>query len=173
MERKTKIPDGIEAEINDNEVIIKKNGEQLREKFQLGKINLEKKENHVKIQVDNPRRKEKALAGTIQGKIQNMIKGLQEGYEYKLRAIYKHFPMNINVEGNKVKIQNFAGEKEPRYSKVKEDTEVEVKGEEIIVKGRNKADAGQTAANLEQATWIKNKDPRVFEDGIYIIEKPE
>jgi large subunit ribosomal protein L6 len=31
----------------------------------------------------------------------------------------------------------------------------------------------QTAANIEQSTRIKGFDPRVFQDGIYIVAKAE
>jgi len=41
-----------------------------------------------------------------------------------------------------------------------------------VLNGPNLEDAGQTAANIERATKIKGFDPRVFQDGIYIIEKP-
>jgi large subunit ribosomal protein L6 len=50
---------------------------------------------------------------------------------------------------------------------------VEIRGQEVIVEGIDKEECGQTAANLEQATKIKDKDPRVFQDGIYIVEKPK
>ena len=30
---------------------------------------------------------------------------------------------------------------------------------------------GQTAANLEQATVVKGRDIRVFQDGIYVVSK--
>jgi large subunit ribosomal protein L6 len=41
------------------------------------------------------------------------------------------------------------------------------------VQGTNIEDVSQTAANIQQATKIKNKDPRVFLDGIYIYERME
>lgn len=172
MEKVLEIPEDINIEINENKVTVKKNGDKLSEEFKLRQINLDKKDNKIKIHLENPRKKQKALIGTIKGKIENMIKGLKEGYTYKLRVIYRHFPMNISKEGNKLKIQNFAGEKHPRYADILNGVNVEIKGEEIIVEGKNKEATGQTAANFEQATWIKKKDPRVFEDGIYIVEKP-
>jgi large subunit ribosomal protein L6 len=39
------------------------------------------------------------------------------------------------------------------------------------VKGVDKEAVGQTAANIEQATKVRRKDPRKFLDGIYIYEK--
>ncbi|HUW66848.1 MAG TPA: 50S ribosomal protein L6, partial [Candidatus Nanoarchaeia archaeon] len=35
----------------------------------------------------------------------------------------------------------------------------------------NKEYVGQTAANIQQATKIRRFDPRVFQDGIYVVEK--
>ena len=31
--------------------------------------------------------------------LQNMITGVTKGYEYKMRLVYAHFPININIEG--------------------------------------------------------------------------
>ena len=59
-------------------------------------------------------RKERARTRTIASHITNMIKGVTKGYEYKMRLVYAHFPININIEdGNRtVAIRNFLGEKE-------------------------------------------------------------
>jgi len=46
-----------------------------------------------------------------------------------------------------------------------------VKGEDVIVTGIDRQAVGQTAANLELATKIKQKDLRKFLDGIYIYER--
>ena len=29
----------------------------------------------------------------------NMITGVTKGFEYKMRLVYAHFPININIEG--------------------------------------------------------------------------
>jgi large subunit ribosomal protein L6 len=50
---------------------------------------------------------------------------------------------------------------------------VKIEPEDIIVEGVNLEDVSQTAANIEQATRIRRKDPRVFLDGIYVYEKNE
>jgi large subunit ribosomal protein L6 len=42
-----------------------------------------------------------------------------------------------------------------------------------VVQGLNLEDVSQTAANIEQATKVKKKDPRVFLDGIYVYEQNE
>ena len=50
------------------------------------------------------------------GYLQNLIKGVQAGFEYKMRLVYAHFPINVNIEdgGKLVEIRNFLGEKRVR-----------------------------------------------------------
>jgi hypothetical protein len=55
--------------------------------------------------------------------------------------------------------------------KILPSVKVEVKKQEVIVSGIDIEAVGQTAANIEQATRITGKDSRVFQDGIYIVEK--
>ncbi len=59
-------------------------------------------------------RKERARTRTIATHVNNMIKGVTKGYEYKMRLVYAHFPINVNLEdGNRtVAIRNYIGEKE-------------------------------------------------------------
>ena len=47
---------------------------------------------------------------------QNLIKGVSAGFEYKMRLVYAHFPINVNIEdgGKLVEIRNFLGEKRVR-----------------------------------------------------------
>ncbi len=70
-------------------------------------------------------------------------------------------------------IENFTGERSPRIAKTIGDTKVIVKHEDVIVQGINIEHVSQTAANIEKATKIKRKDPRVFLDGIYVYERHE
>lgn len=48
--------------------------------------------------------------------LQNLIKGVTVGFEYKMRLVYAHFPISVNIEneGTKVEIRNFLGEKRVR-----------------------------------------------------------
>jgi large subunit ribosomal protein L6 len=100
-----------------------------------------------------------------------MIKGVTNGFTYKLAIVYSHFPISVSVKKGFIEIYNFTGEKNPRIAKIVGNTSVEVKGKEIIVSGVNKEEVGQTAANIEQAARVKGRDIRIFQDGIYITEK--
>jgi large subunit ribosomal protein L6 len=93
------------------------------------------------------------------------------GYQYKLKVIYAHFPVTVKVQGKKVLVENFYGERSPRVAEMVGDTKAEVQGEDIILTGVSLQDVGQTAANLEQATTVRRKDQRVFLDGVYVYER--
>ena len=100
-----------------------------------------------------------------------MIKGVTEGFEYKMKTVFAHFPIKTSVEGNKFVIQNFLGERSPRTAKILEGVTVEAKGENVTVSGTDKEKVGQTAANIERATKVKKRDIRVFQDGVYVTSK--
>jgi large subunit ribosomal protein L6 len=125
----------------------------------------------IKLYCKLPRRKDKALIGTWDAHIRNMLKGVTKGFEYELKIVYSHFPIRATVKDDEVRIDNFLGEKHPRTAKIVGDTKVKVSGDQVLVTGINKEAVGQTAANIELATRIKGYDPRVFQDGIYIVNK--
>ena len=129
----------------------------------------------VLIKSDSSRKNIKAMAGTYRSHINNMIIGTNEGFFYKLKVLHAHFPMQVALtkEGNALSISNFLGERKPRVARVMEGVNVEIKGKgaEIVITGIDKEAVGQTTANIEQTTRIKGYDPRVFQDGIYLVEK--
>lgn len=127
----------------------------------------------VKVYSEIKKSRHRAMVGTFASIINNLIKGVTHGFEYKLKIFYSHFPIKVRVEEDEVIIENFLGEKFPRRAKIVGNTKVTIKDNEIIVSGVDKEACGQTAANLEMATKIKDLDPRVFQDGIYIVEKPK
>lgn len=109
----------------------------------------------------------KALKGTVEAVIGNMMKGAKDGYEKKMKLLYAHFPVTIEVKGKDITIKNFLGERAPRRTHVVGETQVKVKGQDVTVSGPDKEAVGQTAANMKNTLKIKEKDPRIFQDGIY------
>ncbi|MEM0333482.1 MAG: 50S ribosomal protein L6 [Candidatus Aenigmatarchaeota archaeon] len=172
--KKLNIPENVKVEINGNKVkVIGPKGELVKEFKIPVDVKISMEDNQIKVYTENERRKIKAITGTIAAHIRNMIEGVTNGYVYKLKIIYSHFPVTVKVEGDKVIIQNFLGERTPRIAKIVGNTKVEVKGQEIIVSGIDIDAVGQTAGNIEQATRITGKDRRVFQDGIFIVSKGE
>ncbi len=127
----------------------------------------------VVFEAKEDRRKQRATLGTFESQTRNAFRGVTEGFEYEMKVLYSHFPMQVEVKGDTVEVRNFLGEKYPRETEIVGDTEVDVSEEELVVRGPNKDHVGQTAANIEQLTYENDKDVRVFQDGIYITAKPE
>jgi large subunit ribosomal protein L6 len=169
------IPEGVKVEYS------KDNGElsitgplgSLNRTLSHPRINIECKDKQVNVFCSRPRKKENALLGTWFGHVQNMIYGVTKGFEYKMKIVYSHFPIKTHIKDNELIIENFLGEKQPRKAKIIGETKVKVSGDQIIVNGINIDHAGQSMANIEHATKIKNYDPRVFQDGIYLVEHPK
>jgi len=161
------LPEGVTANIEGNTITIKgEKGENTRTFFH-PKIDIKVNGNIVEIYSKNVRRKEKALIGTFNAHIKNMIHGVSQGFEYQMKTVFSHFPIKTNVEGDEFVIQNFLGERSPRRAKILEGVKVEAKGEDVTVTGIDKEKVGQTVANIERATKVKKRDIRVFQDGVY------
>jgi len=165
------IPEGVEVEINGIDVSVKgKEGENKRS-FKKGKIVLEKKDNKVQIGYKKSTRNEKKMINTMKAHIINMIKGVQNKFEYKLKICFIHFPITVKIEGKNVVIKNFLGEKIDRKTTLPDGVDVQIDKEFITVLSTDKEKAGEAAATFEKITKIRNRDRRVFQDGIFIINK--
>jgi large subunit ribosomal protein L6 len=111
-----------------------------------------------------------AMKGTADALIRNMFHGAASGYSRNMKLIYAHFPISIEVKGNDITIKNFLGEKQPRKTVLIGSTKVVVKGQGVEISGPDKEAVGQTIANMKSAMRIKDKDGRVFQDGMYEVE---
>ncbi len=169
--KEIEIPEGVEVEIADGSIVVKGPEGEVKRNFNIGNLVFEKKDNKIVIGHKKATKKEKRLMNTIAAHVRNMVKGVQEKFEYKLKICFSHFPMSVSIEGNKAVIKNFLGEKIPRTAQIIEGVEVSVDDDIITVKSVDKEKAGQTAANLEKATALKTRDRRIFQDGIFIINK--
>lgn len=160
------IPEGVEIKIE-------KEGEITRVKVKGPKGEEEKLFNDKSLSVEikqgklEVKSKRKEMINTVRAHIRNLIEGVTEGFKKKMVIRYAHFPITVEVKGKEVIIKNFIGERKPRKARIMGNTKITVKGQEIIVEGTSKEDVTQTVANIRQATKIRKKDPRVFQDGIY------
>jgi len=114
---------------------------------------------------------DKRLLMTNIAHARNMIKGVAQGYVYKLKICSGHFPMSVAVKGDTFEVKNFIGEAVPRVLKLRPGSKVTVQGTEVVVESNNKETAGTQAAAIELLTRRPGFDSRVFQDGIYIVEK--
>ena len=80
--------------------------------------------------------------------------------------------MTMKVEGSEFVVNNYFGERVPRRAAILSGVDVRVENKtDVIVSGIDKEAVGQTAANIERSTTVKNRDRRVFQDGIYRVAK--
>jgi large subunit ribosomal protein L6 len=127
---------------------------------------------NITIKPYGRRKKDLAIANTARSIIANMIKGVNQGFEYKLKIIYAHFPIAVKVKDNLVFVENFFGERSARISRIHgRSTKVVIQGDDVVVSGPNLEEVSQTAADIEASTKVKNKDRRVFLDGLYIYHR--
>lgn len=173
VEKAVEIPEGVDVKIDGRVITVSGEKGTLTKDFSHAPISVQKEGNLIKIRTEWPRKKEAAIVGTVSSHIRNMITGVTKGFTYKLKIVFSHFPISVKVEDKKVLIENFTGERSARIAKILGDAKVSVKSEDVIVQGINLEEVSQTAANIEQATRVKVKDPRVFLDGIYVFERLE
>jgi large subunit ribosomal protein L6 len=135
-------------------------------------IHVTKKDNIIFIEADRDIDYQKAIVGTLAADLKNMVKGVNEKYTAELELIYMHFPASVKVIDGKLVVENFVGERKPREIQLPKEVDVKVNGTKIKISGIDKYTVGQLAGTIESKIQIKNKDRRVFKDGIFITKKP-
>ena len=166
------IPKGIDCEFSNDILKCKREDLEVERKMSILGTEINIKNNKITLMCERANKKIIAMIKTAVSHIKNMLNGLDNKFVYKLEICHVHFPMTVKVEKEEVVINNFLGEKKPRTVDIIHGANVEVKGNEIIVTSHDIEKAGQTAANIEKITKVSKKDRRIFQDGIFITEKP-
>jgi len=172
VEEMIEIPRDVSVDLTESTIIVKGPKGELKRDFNHAHVSIIKENNVIKTQNYFPRKKERALVGTIASHIRNMLKGVTDGFIYKMKIVYSHFPISVEVKGKEVLIKNFTGERSHRRARIFGNTSVRMEGKDtLLIEGINIEEVAQTAANIQQSTKIRKKDIRVFMDGIYVSEK--
>ena len=166
------IPDDVSAEVDHLELTVEGPNGSVTRRLWYPDVEVTVEDDAVVIAAEAEDAKTSATVGTFESHVANMIHGVTEGWEYTMEVYYAHFPMQVTVEGGEVVIENFLGERAQRRTPVRGDTDVQIDGETVTLSGSDKEAVGQTAADIEQLTKVTDKDTRVFQDGVYIVEKP-
>lgn len=172
-ERVIEIPEGTHVNLDNNVLEVRGSKGEITREFKHSYIVVEIKDNKIFIKTDHERRRTLAILGTWSALMRNMIIGVNTGYEAKLKIVYSHFPVKFVVQGDRVIINNFLGEKKARITPIMPGTDVKLNKDEIIVTGIKKENVGQTAAKIETVCKITGLDRRVFQDGCFITQKPQ
>jgi large subunit ribosomal protein L6 len=172
--REIEIPEGITVSVEGNDLIAKKESNELKRKISPF-VKAEVSGNNIILNIKRARKLEKKNLGTMAGHVANMMKGLDEGFEYELEICSVHFPMTVDFDKgkNEIIIKNLLGEKYPRTLKTPEGIDIEINAPKIIVKSHDIEEAGRTATLLERISRVRNRDRNKFQDGIFITKKPK
>merc|ERR1712224_995968 len=119
--------------------------------------------------------KQIAALRSVCSHIQNLFDGVQKKFEYKMRLVYAHFPINANITngGKTVEVRNYLGEKIVRVINLLEGVTVEKSAsvkDELVLIGADIDLVSRSAALIRQSCMAKNKDIRKFLDGIYVSQ---
>ena len=167
------VPEGITASLDENKIIMKKDSDELIRKIN-PMVNIKLEGDKIVLEIKKASKKGKKVFGTTKAHLNNMIKGLTEKFKYKLQITNVHFPMTVKIDEskNELAINNFLGEKTDRIIRLVQGVSIKADKEFIEIEDCDIEKAGQCAANIEKGAKPKNKDRRIFQDGIYLIEKP-
>lgn len=169
------IPEGVEVKLEGGHLIRVKglNGDITKDFSHVRGIKVSIEGNKIIFSTSFPKSGTLALIKTVVSIINNLIIGVQTNYKYVSKICYSHFPCNCEVKPDKSEIHvvNFLGERAPRMAKYPKNVKVEVSGEDVFFIGPDKESLGQAAANVKRACRIRKKDPRVFQDGVYLYKK--
>tara|TARA_Y100000590_G_scaffold110983_1_gene126542 strand:- start:51 stop:608 length:558 start_codon:yes stop_codon:yes gene_type:complete len=171
LETELEIPEGVT--VTYDKPIIKVQGPlgNTYKNFKKIPVDVQVIDNKVLFKAQGIRDKNRAIMNTARSIIRNLCEGVIEGYTIKMKIVFSHFPITVKTEGKTVLIENFQGERAARKTKIWGETKVVPKGDDVIITGHVLTDVSQTAAEIENNSRVKNKDHRVFLDGIYKFEK--
>jgi large subunit ribosomal protein L6 len=169
--RIVKIPEGVTVKLEGSTLAVKGPKGTLARDMYFPKIRMEVQGRELSISTESTRKKLLAMVGTYAAHVRNMCRGVTDGYQYRLKVVYSHFPIQLKMAGSTLEVHNFLGEKTTRYARVEPGVSVALGSDEVTLTGIDRETVGKTAANIEHATRIRNRDPRVFQDGVYIVER--
>lgn len=166
------LPSDISCSVVGNDVICTKGSDKIQYIISEPRVSVKAEGNKITLNCKKGSKIQLKVIKSFAAHIRNLIRGLNEEFVYLLEACNVHFPMTLKLDKDLLIINNFLGEKQPRTAKILPGVKAEIKGTKITITSRNRESAGQTVANIEKATKIKNRDRRIFQDGIFLVEKP-
>jgi large subunit ribosomal protein L6 len=165
------LPEGVEASLEGRAVVVKGKLGTVRKDLNKVNVDVSMEGSSIRITPFTKKKKDRVSGNTAASLLRSIIFGVTNGYLYRMKIVFAHFPISVKIKGDTISVENFIGERSARIAKIIGDCKVTTEGDDIIIKGVSLEDVGQTAANVEQATKIKRKDQRIFLDGIYVYEK--
>ena len=175
---KVKVPEGITITAHSRTVTVTGPRGKLSKSFKHVPVDIQILDDGRVVKIDSwfTNKKQAACVKSVLSVIENLFTGVIKGYEYHMRLVYAHFPINVNIPSDKasIEIRNFIGERRVRKIKMLEGVIIEKSDamkDELILKGNDLELVSLSAALIQQSCAAKKKDVRKFLDGIYVSER--
>mmetsp|Transcript_27633 Transcript_27633/g.55247 ORF Transcript_27633/g.55247 Transcript_27633/m.55247 type:complete len:187 (-) Transcript_27633:64-624(-) len=168
------IPEGVTVEVGRRVVKVTGPRGELERSFRHINVDMCLEGSRLRVDMWFGNKKQLATIRTLCSHIDNMITGVTHGFQYKMRFVYAHFPINVILNERIVEIRNFLGEKRVRRVPLQPGVEAERSAtvkDELVLTGNDIGAVSLTASNIHGSTLVRNKDIRKFLDGIYTSEK--
>lgn len=176
IERIIEVPEDVTATLTPvrggKTVRIKGHKGELVRTFERLNVHMSISEKKLRIQSFFGKKAEASMVGTIAGHLSNMIKGVTEGFTYKVRVITSHFPATVEVQKDTIFVKNLYGRRDPIRIPYEKSVNINVKGDLVTMTGIDIEKVSQTASRLAESTRLRgrqSKDPTVFQDGLYVV----
>ncbi|MEK6969688.1 MAG: 50S ribosomal protein L6 [Nanoarchaeota archaeon] len=171
LTREIELKEKISVRLENNVLKVKGPKGELEREFTYPGVFLTVEGNKIILRAPQATKREKKIIGAFESHIINMVKGVEELHEYRLKICSGHFPMSVSVSGSEFVIKNFMGEVVPRKVHLVKNVDVKINGNIITICSLDKEAAGQAAAQIESLCRVTNRDRRIFQDGCYITHK--
>jgi len=97
--RKIKIPDGVKASLDGMHLRVTGPKGQLSRNVRFPQVSVTCDGNEVIIATESRRKEITAMVGTLEAHAKNMFRGVTEGFEYRMKVVYSHFPIHMVQRG--------------------------------------------------------------------------
>ena len=165
------IPEGVTINFSNGLITVKHKNNEISRPFNLSNEQIRIDNGKLAVQAKKQGKAEKKAIGSLIAHVKNMLTGVTLGHKYVLKICSGHFPMEVSVNNNQLIVKNFFGERVPRVFDIKPGIKVTVNNDRIYVESHNKELASQASADVEQLMRRPGFDARVFQDGIYLVNK--
>merc|ERR1719375_2557662 len=169
QEESIKVPKGIKISIKAKKVEVRGKFGTLKRDFRHLPIELSLANSGkaVRARMYFAQTKQISALRTVCSHISNLFDGVEKKFQYNMRLVYAHFPINATIVngGKTLELRNFLGEKLVRVVNMLEGVTVDKSPstkDEIIIKGADMELTSRSAALVRQSCLVKNKDIRKF-----------
>nr|XP_027205384.1 60S ribosomal protein L9-like [Dermatophagoides pteronyssinus] len=176
VQETVKVPSDVTVDVCSRTVCVTGKYGKIQSDFKHISVEIAREGDTLYVTMWNAKSRDKSSVRTLCSHIENMIKGVRHKFLYKMRLVYSHFPININVteDGRVVEIRHFLGEKRTRVVRLDEGVtcvKSDAVKDELLLSGIDIRKVSRSCSLLRQNALVRNKDIRQFLDGIYVSEK--